>query len=139
MTRKSWHYVSLMLVLALLLTACEGGFTAVGSSERSRITNRNGWLEKSIKKTNGSVTQEIELERSGCRLEATVTLEVGEGTFQIELLDKDGNVTLSLEATPGHPASGSGYIETDSFGDAQYRVTAEEAKDVKYRIEFDIQ
>jgi len=26
-----------------------------------------------------------------------------------------------------------------SFGDAQYRVTATEAKDVKYRIEFDIQ
>ncbi|MEA3375331.1 MAG: hypothetical protein U9R72_03930 [Chloroflexota bacterium] len=69
------------------------------------------------------------------RLETDVNLEVGEGTFTIELLDADGNVTLSLQATPGKPASGRGYMEVD-FDEAEYRVTAEEAKDVYYRLEF---
>ena len=139
MLKRIWLFLSLMLVLVVLLTACGSGYTTTGSSERSRITNRSGWLEKSIKKANGSATQEIESDRSGRRLEATVTLEVSEGTFGIELLDGEGNVTLSLEATAGHPASGSGYMETDAFGDAKYRVTATEARDVKYRIEFTIE
>lgn len=112
MLKRIWLFLSLMLVSLVLLTACGSGYTTTGSSERSRITNRSGWLEKSIKKANGSATQEIELDRSGRRLEATVTLEVSEGTFGIELLDGEGNVTLSLAATAGHPASGSGYMET---------------------------
>ncbi len=139
MVRTMWCYAGLLVVLALLLTACEGGFTAVGSSERSHLSTNSGWVEKSIKKANGSSTQEIELGRSGRRLEASVTLEVGQGTFGIELLDGEGNVTLSLEATPGNPASGSGFMDTDAFGDANYRVTAVEARDVKFRIEFRIQ
>jgi len=134
-----WHYASLLIALVLLLAACEGGFTATGSSEKSRITANSGWIEKSFKKANGSATQEIELEWPGRRVEATVTLEVGEGTFHIELLDGEGNVTLSLEATPGQPASGSGFMKADSFGDAKYRVTAVEAKEVKYRLEFEVQ
>jgi len=139
MVKRMWHYASLLIALVLLLAACEGGFSATGSSERSRITVNSGWIEKSFKKANGSATQKIELDWPGRRVEATVTLEVGEGTFHIELLDGEGNVTLSLEATPGRPASGSGFMKADSFGDARYRVTAVEAKDVKYRIEFEIQ
>ena len=37
-----------------------------------------------------------------------VSLEVEEEEFTIELLDGEGNVTLSLEATPGNPVSGHG-------------------------------
>ena len=139
MLKRIWLFLSLILVSVVLLTACESSYTVTGSSERSHITNRSGWLEKSIKKANGSVTQEIEVDWSGRRLEATVTLEVSEGTFGIELLDGEGNVTLSLEASAGRPASGRGYMETDTFGDAKYRVTAAEARDVKYRIEFTIE
>ena len=125
--------------MVLLLAAFEGGFAATGNSERSRTTANRGWIEKSFKKANGSVTQDIELERSGRHMEATVTLEVGEGTFHIELLDGQGNVTLSLEATSGRPTSGSGFMETNSFGNARYRVTVVEAKEVTYRIAFDTQ
>jgi len=139
MLKRIWLFLSLILVSVVLLTACESSYTVTGSSERSRITNRSGWLEKSIKKANGSATQEIEVDWSGRRLEATVTLEVSEGTFGIELLDGEGNVTLSLEASAGRLASGRGYMETDTFGDAKYRVTAAEARDVKYRIEFTIE
>jgi len=139
MAKRMWHFASLLIALALLLAACEGGFSATGSSERSHITVNSGWIEKSFKKANGSTTQKIELDWPGRRVETTVTLEVGEGTFHIELLDGEGNVTLSLEATPGRPANGSGFMKADSFGDARYRVTAVEAKDVKYRLEFEIQ
>jgi hypothetical protein len=138
MDRKRHHCAGLLLAFILLLTACEGGFTATGSSERSHTTVNSGWIEKSIRKANGSATQKIEIEWPGRRLETNVTLEVGGGTFRIELLDGEGNVTLSVEATPGRPVSDSGFMKADAFGDARYRVTAVEAKDVKYRIEFDI-
>ena len=139
MGKRIWCCLGLALVTVLLLTACEGGFTASGTSHKSSIGMRNGWIEKRIKKADGSAVQEIEAEQPGRRLEATVTLEVGEGTFSIELLDREDNVTLTLEARPGHPATGSGYMVTNAFGEARYRVTAVEAKNVEYRIEFDIQ
>lgn len=84
---------------------------------------------------NGSTTQGIEIGRSRLRLDTDVTLEVEEGTFTIELLDADGNVTLWLQATPGNPASGRGYMGVD-FDEAGYRVMAEEANGVHYRFEF---
>jgi hypothetical protein len=118
-----------------MVAGCEGGFTASGTSERSRLTGRSGFVEKSMRRANGSITEEIEVDGAGGRLDATVTLEVEEGRFSIELLDADDNVTLSLEATPGNPASGQGYMET-VFGNARYRVRAEEAKGVRYRLDF---
>jgi len=138
MDKRTWCTLSLTLAVILLLAACEGGYMTSGSSHRSHIGMQDGWFEKSIKKANGSAIQKIEADQPGRRLEATVTLEVGEGTFGIELLDQEGNGTLSLEAAPGRPASGSGTMETNAFGEARYRVTAVEARDVKYRIEFDI-
>jgi hypothetical protein len=124
-----------LVVFLLLLAACEGGFTSMGSSERSQLTGRGGFVEKSMRRANGSITEEIEVDGSGGRLDTQVTLAVEQGTFAIELLDADDNVTLSLEATPGSPASGRGYLET-VFGTAQYRVTAEEAQGVRYRLDF---
>jgi hypothetical protein len=138
MTKRVWQCACLFIVWASLLTACGEGFIATGTSEKSHFAGKNGWLERSIKKANGSAVQKIELERPGRRLYTNVTLEVGEGTFQIELMDGEGNVTLTLEATSGQPASDSSLVTTGPFGDVKYRVTAVEAKDVKYRIEFDI-
>lgn len=136
MLRNSWFRVALLCVLLLAMVAgCEGAFTASGSSERSSFTAQGGFVERNIRRANGSITEEIELDGSGGRLDTTVTLEVEEGSFAIELLDADDNVTLSLEATPGNPASGQGTMET-VFGTARYRVMAEEARGVRYRLEF---
>ncbi|MGD2148107.1 MAG: hypothetical protein PVH41_15560 [Anaerolineae bacterium] len=135
MTRLSLRCMTLLLVLLLVLAACEGGFTASGSSEKSSLTGRGGFVERSIRRANGAITEEIEVDGGGQLLDTQVTLEVEEGSFAIELLDAEGNVTLSLEATPGNPASGRGTMET-SFGQAEYRVRAEEARGVKYRLEF---
>jgi hypothetical protein len=125
----------LMLGLAVGLVACEGGYVASGSRESSQIGGQGGWVEVSVRSANGSATQGIEVDASGLRLDTDVTLEVDEGVFTIELLDADGNVTLALQATPGNPASGRGYMEVD-FDEAEYRVTAEEAKGVHYRLDF---
>ena len=130
--------LGLAIALALLLAACEWGLTLVGHSERSSISPQGGWMETSTRSANGSAVRDLELELSNVRLDTTVVLEVGEGAFHIELLDGKDNVTLSLKATPGQPAEGSGYMETDTFGDAEYRVTAEDAKQVHYRFEFGI-
>lgn len=124
-----------ILGLAIGLVACDGGYVASGSRESSQIGGQGGWVESHIRSANGSATQGIEVAGSGLRLDTDVTLEVEEGTFTIELLDADGNVTLAVQATPGNPASGRGYMEVD-FDEAEYRVTAEEAKGVHYRMEF---
>ncbi|MGD2147817.1 MAG: hypothetical protein PVH41_14065 [Anaerolineae bacterium] len=135
MMKASAKWITIVAVILVLVAGCEGGFTASGSSEQSRITGGGGFVERSIRRANGSITEEIDLNGSGGRLDTTVTLEVEEGVFTIELLDADDNVTLSLEATPGNPVSGQGYMET-VFGNAQYRVRAEEAKGVRYRLDF---
>jgi hypothetical protein len=125
----------LVLILLLLLVACEGGFSSIGSSERSAMTGRGGFVEASMRRANGSITKEIELDGGADRLETQVSLSVEEGSFAIELLDADENVTLSLEATPGNPASGQGVMDV-VFDSAQYRVRADEARGVTYRLDF---
>jgi hypothetical protein len=134
-------YGSLMItalvgLLVMLLVACEGGYTTTGIRTTSHQDMRGGDLTVKIKKANGSSTQEIEVGSSGLTLDTDVTLNVGEGTFKLELLDREGDVTLTLEARDGQTVSGTGRMVTDSFGDAQYRVTATEAKNVEYHFDY---
>ena len=138
MNRRTWPCAFVLITVVLMLSACEGGLTLVGQSERSRLSGQSGWVETTIRKANGSATRDLELGWSSVGIETTVALEVDEGSFLIELLDGDDNVTLSLEATPGQPATGSGYMETDTFGDAEYRVMAVQAIGVRYRFDFGV-
>mgnify|MGYP001167096546 CR=1 FL=1 len=125
-----------LALIVLLFAACDGVYTASGSQERSRVGGSGGWGEKDIKIAEGSATEVIELDGGGRRLDAAVTLAVEEGTFTIELLDAGGNVTLTCRATPGHPAEGRGMMETNA-GEAVYRIAAEGARGVQYRIDFE--
>lgn len=68
-----------------------------------------------------------------------VTLAVGVGSFTIELLGDDDAVTLTLEARDGQTVSGQGQCVLDVFGDARYRVTAVEAENVDYRMDYRFQ
>jgi hypothetical protein len=134
-------------VAALLLASCEGGFTSSGSSSTSRFSGDSGWLEASYNKANGSVSlalmEEVESTGGGsiegAVLEVDVTLAVGAGSFTIELLGEDDAVTLTLEASDGEAVSGHGQCVFDVFGDARYRVTAVEAENVEYRMEYRFQ
>ncbi|MCD6552867.1 MAG: hypothetical protein J7M16_02520 [Anaerolineae bacterium] len=128
--------IALVGLLAVLLVACESSYTTVGISTRSHQDMRGGDLTVKIKKANGSSTQDIEIGDSGLILDTDVTLTVGEGVFRLELLDGEGDVTLTLEARDGQTVSGSGRMVTDSFGDARYRVTAADARNVEYRFDY---
>lgn len=133
--------LTVALVLCLLLTtlaACEGGFTTTGERSKESHVGDHGEVEVSIASANGSITKSFETQYSGAFVDAQVTLEVEEGTFKIELLGEDGEVTLALEAGAGEQVSGSGTMVTDSFGEAEYRVTAEGAKGVHYLITYQV-
>jgi hypothetical protein len=141
--RKTAVLITCVLV-ALLLASCEGGYATTGASTRSQHSGGGGWIEVTSRTANGSMTDNIDDENesldsvlmSGDVLDCDVTLTAGSGTFRIELLGADDAVTLTLESTDGEVVSGSGQIVADVFADASYRVTAVEARDVSYRIDY---
>jgi hypothetical protein len=125
-----------LVLLALLLVACES-MSQTGAQTSSQQGMNGGSVSARISKANGSATEEIDVEGYlGEALDADVTLSVGSGTFKIELLGEDGEATLTVEARDGQAVSGQGQMAVDDFGEASYRVTAEEAEDVEYTIEY---
>jgi len=137
--RTGWLSVTLILTLVVLgLTACSGeGFTASGTQTQSSQTMDGGTHTVHLDRANGTTTQSIELEDAeGATLDATVTLAVGKGTFRIELLGADEQVTMTVEAKDGQTLEDSGTMVADSFGEASYRVTATNAENVTYQIVF---
>ena len=128
-----------LAVLLLLLVACEG-YSVTGEQSSSYQNMSGGGVKVSIKKANGTNTERIETTgTANLVLEADVTLSVGKGSYRIELLGEGDEVTLSLEARDGQTVSGQGWMATDGFGEASYRVTAVEAEDVEYTIEYTFQ
>jgi hypothetical protein len=125
-----------LLVLSLVLAACSG-YTESGSKTTSHQSTEGGDVTVEISKANGTTEQDIEVGGSGdLVMEVDVTLAVGKGTYKIELLGKDDQVTLALEARDGETVSGHGQMVTDSFGEASYRVTALEAENVDYLLAY---
>ena len=134
---KSKGLVGLLLLLAaLLVVGCEG-YTEMNSNTSEFHDGSGGEVTVSAGKANGASTRSIETVASReATLDATVVLKVGEGSYKIELLGENDEVTLVLEAQGAEAVSGIGSMVTDAFGDASYRVTAVEAEDVEYRIEY---
>jgi hypothetical protein len=126
-----------LALLVLSLVACEG-YSQTGARTSSNQDMSGGALEVGISKANGTAEQDIEVGEgnTGLILEADVTLTVEKGSFQIELLGEDDQVTLTLAARDGETVSGHGQMVVDAFGDASYRVTATEAENVAYTIEY---
>jgi hypothetical protein len=125
-----------LLVLVLVLASC-AGYTEMGAKSSSHQGMSGGDLMVEISKANGTSTKTIEVEgSSGLVMEVDVILAVGKGSYKIELLDEDDQVTLTLEAKDGETVSGHGQMVTDAFGEANYRVTAVEAEEVAYALEY---
>ena len=135
MSKRKLLVVSLLLVAALLLTGCEA-YTEMNSRSSQQQDGSGGKTTVSVGEANGTSTKDLETEVSGAILDAIVTLKVGSGSYKIELLDENDQVTLALEALGGETVSGQGLMAADAFGDASYRVTAVEAEDVEYSIEY---
>jgi hypothetical protein len=125
-----------LALLVLVLVACES-MSQTGAKTSSQQGMNGGSVSAQIRKANGAATEEIEIEGYlGDVLDVDVTLSVGSGSFRIELLGENGEATLTLEARDGQAVSGSGEMAVDDFGEASYRVTAEEAEDVEYTLEY---
>lgn len=125
-----------LALLMLSLVACEG-YSQTGVQSSSSSSTSGGKLTVRTKKANGSVVQDMETAAAGgWILDAEVTLTVGKGSYKIELLGEDEQVTLTLEAGAGETVSGQGWMVTDGFGEASYRVTADGAEEVEYTIDY---
>lgn len=126
--------LSVLLLLILALVACQS-YSETGGSTSSQQDMNGGQEQAAARKANGTATRQIEeLPNPGGWLDAEVTLSVDEGSFKIELLGEDDEVTLTLEARDGEAVSGSGSMAVDSFGEASYRVTAVEAENAAFTI-----
>lgn len=133
-----WKYVVglSLLVVVLLLAGCEG-YTEMNSRSSEYHDASGGRVTVATGKANGTSTKDLETAANGTAiLDANVILKVGKGSYKIELLGENDEVTLVLEAQGGEALSGQGWMVTDAFGDARYRVTAVEAEDVEYSIEY---
>ena len=132
--------------LVLCLTSC-AGMTTSGGSVKVGHSGNAGVLEVSHAKANGTTLRDVaedDVELSGIVspgdvLEVDLTLAVGKGSFKIELLGQDGQATLALEARDGETLTGHGQIVVDDFGNVPYRVTAVEAENVDYYMEYSTQ
>ena len=130
-----------LLVLSIVVAACGGsGYTQSGAKTTSHQGARGGDVTVEISKANGTAKQNIEdAGNPDIELEVDVTLAVGKGSYKIELLGRDDQVTLALEARDGETVTGHGQMVTDSFGEASYRVTADGAENVDYVLEYSVQ
>lgn len=135
---KSLVVAVLASLLALVLMACEGGYTARNERTEESHLGNTGEIDVHIGSANGSTVKDIEFEYDNAVLDVEVTLEVEKGTFKLEFLGEDGEVTLALEANSGQQVRGSGYMVTDSFGEGEYHVTAREAEGLHYHISYRI-
>lgn len=133
---KSLVAAVLVSLLALPLMACEGGYTTRGERTTESHLGNRGEIDVQIGSANGSVVKDIEFEYEDAVVDVEVTLEVQKGTFKLEFLGEDNEVTLALEATSGQRVNGSGYMVTDSFGEGEYRVTATSSEGVHYHISY---
>ena len=126
--------LSVLLLVILALVACQS-YNQTGSSTSSQRDMNGGQERAGARKANGTATRQLEeLPNPGGWLDADVTLSVEKGSFKIELLGEDDEVTLTLEARDGEAVSGSGSMAVDSFGEASYLVTAVEAENAEYTI-----
>lgn len=136
MVKSKWLAILLLVVGVLVVAGCEG-YTEMNASSSERHDGSGGQLAVSARKANGTSTKTLETAASsGAILDATVVLKVGKGSYKIELLGENDEVTMVLEAQGAEAVSGIGWMVTDAFGEASYRVTAVEAENVEYRIEY---
>lgn len=113
----------LVLMLAMLLTACEKKIMYVGSDFGSKV-------KASYKLFTGTDVKKVKL-KSGETLVVDYKSKVEKGELTIKLYDPDGQLVKELE-TGG---SGSEEIEADKDGKYKFEITGKGAKgsyEIKY-------
>lgn len=116
----------LVLVLAMLLTACEKKIMYVGSDFGSKV-------KASYKLFTGTDVKKVKL-KSGETLVVDYKSKVEKGELTIKLYDPDGQLVKELDTGE----SGSEEIEADKDGKYKFEITGKGAKgsyEIKYSTE----
>ncbi|AIQ48477.1 hypothetical protein R70723_23090 [Paenibacillus sp. FSL R7-0273] len=122
--KKKWIVpVMLMLVLAMLLTACDKKLMFVGSESGSKV-------KASYKLFSGTDDKKVKL-KSGETLAVDYKSKVEKGELTIELYDPDGELVKDFNTGE----AGSERIEADKDGAYKFIITGKSAKG-SYEIKF---
>ncbi|WP_277468715.1 MULTISPECIES: hypothetical protein [unclassified Paenibacillus] len=124
---KKWVVTGmLVLVIAMLLSACDKKIMYVGSDFGSKV-------KASYRLFTGTDEKKVKL-KSGDTLVVDYRSKVEKGELTIELYDPDGQLVKEL----GTGESGSEEIEADKDGKYKFEITGKGAKgsyEIKYSIE----
>ncbi len=127
MIKKKWIVPGLLvLVMAMLLTACDKKIMYVGSDFGSKV-------KASYRLFTGTDEKTVKL-KSGDTLVVDYRSKVEKGELTIKLYDPDGQLVREL----GTGESGSEEIEVDKDGKYKFEITGKDAKgsyEIKYSKE----
>jgi hypothetical protein len=112
----------LVVLMALALSACEGGATATGVQSQCSHSNLSGSCTLTIGTlTGGAWTYRVEnsnLRRAGGPVEVTVNVTVGTGTVNVWV--EEGNNRSAVTVAAGGTAEMTGMAAVSGTGDERY-------------------
>jgi len=144
---RRWYVPMALVLLSLLLVSCEGAYVTSGASTRAGREGNTGFVEASAARAHGTIIKDLRdddeelgrILRRASWLDVWVELSVGQGLFRIEVLGEDDAVMLAVQARDGESLERRGHTVVSSSGTVRYRVTAVEARDVEYVINYVIE
>jgi hypothetical protein len=130
--QKQWMMVVLIAGLSAIILACGTGY----STTHQRFGNR-GKVIVNIESVNGSREDKIEIDEdfSWDMVTLNITVEVESGNYSAVFIDDEGE-SLSLEASPGNPASARTQMEVDASGNITLQSAGEGVEGVKITIDY---
>jgi hypothetical protein len=130
--QKQWMMVALIAGLSMVILACGTGY----STTHQRFGNR-GKVIVNIESVNGSREDQVEIDEdfSWDTVTLNITVEVESGNYSAVFIDDEGQ-SLSLEASPGNPASASTQMEVDASGEITLQSEGESVEGVKITIDY---
>jgi len=130
--QKHWMMIVLMAALSAVILACGTGY----STTHTRFGNR-GKVIVNIENVNGSREDQVEIDENLAWDTVTldITVEVESGNYSAVFIDDEGQ-SLSLEASPGNPASASTQMEVDASGRITLHSAGESVEGVKITIDY---
>lgn len=121
----------LVLVIAALASGCTGYRTS------SKISGSSGEVRLQTKEASGTDTSSVEINEDWylASLAVTATFSVEGGSCLATLTGDDGN-QLILDASAGIPASASGSLRTNAFGDLSLQIDCQGGQNLDLQISF---
>lgn len=122
-----------LAVSVLLAAALSGCLLASGQQVSSDTQPQTGNISASFVSAEGSRDQEIATGIPG-NLDVIAIVTASQGTLQIDVIDGNGAVQLSVQSRPNETITRSGTVSTNATGTLRYRVSAQGARDGSYQL-----